>query len=84
MRKIAARDARNGFGRLLDEAERSPVRVTRAGRPDSVVMSADRYERLRGEAWDRLAETMDAMSRQAAANGLTESKLEEMLAGGER
>ncbi len=42
-------------------------------------MSVHHYERLRGAAWERLAETMDAMSAQASAAGLTEEKLEQLL-----
>ena len=36
-------------------------------------------EMKRKEAWDRLAETMDSMSRQAIKNGLTETGLKEIL-----
>lgn len=80
MKEIAARDARNRFGRLLDAAQRAPVRVTRNGRASGIVMSIQEYERLRGAAWDRLTATMDAMSERAEANGLTEKELEALLA----
>ena len=33
----------------------------------------------RGSAWDRLAAAMDAMSQEAAANGLTPAALESLL-----
>lgn len=80
MKEIAARDARNRFGRLLDAAQRAPVRVTRNGRATGIVMSVKEYERLRGAAWDRLTATMDAMGERAVANGLTDSGLEAILA----
>lgn len=79
MKQIAAREAKNRFGFLLDAAQGAPVRVTKQGRPVGVLMSVQHYERLRGAAWERLAETMDAMSAQASAAGLTEEKLEQLL-----
>ena len=80
MREIAASDAKNGFGRLLDAAQNAPVRVTKKGRPVGVVMSMQHYERLRGAAWERLAATMDALGAEASANGLTAADLESLLA----
>ena len=80
MEEIAARDAKNRFGQLLDAAQRGPVRVTKNGRGITVMMSVERYERLRGVAWDRLSATMDAMAKEAEANGLTDVKLAALLA----
>lgn len=80
MREIAAREARNRFGRLLDAAQTVPVRVTKKGRPVGVVMSVQQYDRLRGAAWARLAETMDRLGAEAAARSLTERGLEALLA----
>ena len=80
MKDIAARDAKNRFGRLLDAAQSAPVRVTKMGRPVGVMMSMQQYERLRGAAWERLAASMDRLSEEASANGLTEAGLEALLA----
>ena len=80
MRRIAAREARNRFGRLLDASQGAPVLVTRKDRPVSVLMSVQQYERLRGAGWERLTRTMDALGREAAASRLTESGLEALLA----
>ena len=80
MREIAAREARNRFGRLLDAAQTVPVRVTKKGRPVGVVMSVQQYDRLRGAAWARLAETMDRLGAEAAARSLTERGLKALLA----
>ena len=80
MREITARDAKNGFGRLLDVVQRTPVRVTRNGRPVGIVMSVRQFERLRGAAWEQLAATIDALGQEATANGLTDAKLEVLLA----
>ena len=80
MKEIAARDAKNRFGLLLDAAQSGPVRVTKKGRAVGVMMSMQHYERLRGAAWERLTSTMDALGKQASAKGLTDSGLETLLA----
>ena len=80
MKEMAAKDAKNRFGLLLDAAQSAPVRVTRNGRSVGVMMSVQQYERLRGAAWERLTATMDALGREASARGLTEAGLEALLA----
>ena len=57
MRSMAAGDAKNRFGELLDAAQREPVSIEKHGRPVAVVVSAEDYKeleelklaRLRGE-----------------------------------
>ena len=79
MKEIAAREARNRFGHLLDAARSAPVRLTKKGRPVGVVMR--QYERLRGAAWDRLTDTLDdRLGVEAAARGLTDARLDALLA----
>ena len=80
MNEMTAKDARNRFSQLLDTAQRTPVRVTRNGRPVTIVLSVQHYERLRGAAWERLAATMDRMDEEASANNLTDAKLDALLA----
>ncbi len=80
MRQIAAREAKNRFGHFLDAALSSPVQVTKKGRAVGVMMSMKQYERLRGAAWERLATTMNDMSEEASARGLTEAGLDALLA----
>ena len=80
MKEITARDAKNHFGQLLDAVQSTPVRVTQKGRSVGVMMSMQHYERLRGVAWERLTGTMDALSKEASGNGLTEAELEALLA----
>ncbi len=46
MRTVAAREAKNEFGRLLDTAQREPVTIERHGRPVAVVLSIEDYERF--------------------------------------
>jgi prevent-host-death family protein len=80
MREIAARDAKNRFGQLLDAAQSAPVRVTKKGRAVGVMMSMQQYDRLRGAAWERLGATMDLLGAEAARNGLTDDDLDTLLA----
>ncbi len=47
MKIMSARDAKNGFGRLIDAARAEPVTVEKHGRGVVVVMSVEEYERLK-------------------------------------
>ena len=80
MKEITAREAKNRFGQLLDAAQRSPVSVTKNGRPVTVMLSTELYDQLRGSAWERLTSTMDAMGEEASARGLTDARLDALLA----
>jgi prevent-host-death family protein len=46
MRSMAALDAKNRFGELLDTAQREPVTIEKHGRPVAVVVSAEDYKEL--------------------------------------
>ena len=46
MHHMSARDAKNGFGRLIDLARAEPVSIDKYGRPVVVVLSVEEYERL--------------------------------------
>lgn len=46
MKSISAKDAKNGFGKLLDLARAEPITVEKHGRPVVVVLSVEEYERL--------------------------------------
>ena len=46
MQHISAREAKNGFGRLIDLARAEPVSIDKFGRPVVVVLSVEEYERL--------------------------------------
>ena len=43
---ISATDAKNRFGRICAEAKREPVFVQKAGRIDTVILSAEQYQAL--------------------------------------
>lgn len=46
MQHMSARDAKNGFGRLIDLARAEPVSIDKYGRPVVVVLSVEEYGRL--------------------------------------
>ena len=46
MQRISARDAKNGFGRLIDTARAEPVAIEKHGRAVVVVLAIEEYERL--------------------------------------
>lgn len=59
MRTVSAKEAKDGFGALLDAAQREPVTITKKGRAVAVVLSKEDYARLEGledAQWGRLAE----------------------------
>jgi len=45
---MSAKEAKNGFGLLLDTARAEPVVIEKHGRPVVVVLSTEEYERLAG------------------------------------
>lgn len=46
MKTMTAKDAKNNFGVLLEEAQRGPVTIQKNGRPVAVLVSMREYERL--------------------------------------
>lgn len=46
MKSLGAREAKNAFGRLLDDARIEPVAIEKYGRAVAVVLSMDEYNRL--------------------------------------
>jgi len=47
MQTLTAKDAKYGFGRLIDLARSAPVAVAKHGRAVVVVMAIEEYERLK-------------------------------------
>jgi prevent-host-death family protein len=44
MKTVAAKDAKNRFGQLIDDAQRQPVTVEKNGRPFVVVQSYEDFQ----------------------------------------
>ena len=47
MRSVSAREAKYGFGRLIDMARAEPVTVEKHGRPVVVVVAVEEWHRLK-------------------------------------
>jgi len=47
MKTLTAKDAKYGFGRLIDLARAEPVLIAKHGRPVVVVMAVETFERLK-------------------------------------
>ena len=47
---MSAKDAKNGFGLLIDTARAEPVVIEKHGRPVVVVLATEEYERLQRQA----------------------------------
>jgi prevent-host-death family protein len=80
MQTFTANQAKTHFGEFLDIVQREPVRVTRHDRVVGVMVSALDYEAMRSFYADRLRQTLKECAEGAAAAGLTEAKLAELLA----
>jgi prevent-host-death family protein len=53
MRTLTAKEAKDGFGRLIDLARAAPVVVAKHGRAVVVVMAIEEYERLKNVEADQ-------------------------------
>ncbi len=64
---------------LVDAAQSEPVFIERDQQEVAVILSAREYDRLSGKATRRFLDFCDTVADNAAAQGLTEVKLEELL-----
>ncbi len=58
MKILAAAEAKNNFGKMIDLAQRSPITIAKKGRAVVVVLSMEEYnkfELLEDELWNRKA-----------------------------
>jgi len=80
MQTFTANEAKTRFGELIDRVQREPIQVTRRNRVVGVMVSAEDYQGMRAFYVDRLQRTMRETAEHAAAKGLTDEKLEQLLA----
>lgn len=82
MKTVSANDPAQSLSRLLEAAQRETVFVQRDQRDVAVVMSMAEYERLTRERVDDFQKFCDRVAEKAAARGMTEAKLAEILGNG--
>jgi len=68
MQTMSAKEAKDGFGRLIDLARMKPVTVEKHGRPVVVVMAVEEYERLSGLAEKQRSVATPAKSKRATTS----------------
>ena len=79
VKTVSATDAKQRFGAVAESAQREPVLVRKQNRDFVVIMSAERYERIRRANIAELKRTMDRISREAAERCMTEEILADIL-----
>ena len=80
MRKVAATEAKNRLGAILDEAQREPIIIQRQDRDIAVVVSMAEFERLRAGNIKAFFEARQKLADEAKARGLTAKRLQALLA----
>jgi prevent-host-death family protein len=80
MKRVSATEAKNRLGAILDDAQREPVIIRRQDRDFAVVLSMADYERLRSGNLEAFLDLRRQVAAEAAANGLTDDGLSELLA----
>ena len=69
MKIVAATEAKNRFGAVLDDAQRGPVVIRKQDRDVAVVLSMAEYERIRGGNIRDFLELRNEVAAPAAARG---------------
>jgi prevent-host-death family protein len=80
LKTVPATEAKNRLGAILDDAQREPIVISRQERDIAVVLSMADYERLRSGNIQAFLDLRNQVAAEAAANGLTEERLNELLA----
>lgn len=83
MKTIAADEAENQLGAILDEVQREPVAIRKQDKDVAVVLSMAEYERLRKGNVRAFLDLRNEVAAQTAANGLTEERLADLLTADE-
>jgi prevent-host-death family protein len=80
MQYVSATDAKQTFSAVLDTAQREPVVIRKQNRDVAVMISMRDFERLRRINIEEFRRFRENISKEVAAKGLTEDKLNELLA----
>lgn len=80
MKTISASEAKQKLAAVIDAAAQEPVVIRRQKRDVAVVLSMREYERLVRLNVSEFQQFCDKVGRGAKAAGLTQEKLDELLA----
>jgi prevent-host-death family protein len=80
MKNVSTTQQEDRLNAIVDDAQREPVVIRRENRDVAVVLSIADYKRLRAANVEALLRLQDEISAKAAARGLTEERLNELLA----
>jgi len=69
MKTVAAKEAKNRFGQLIDDAQRGPVTIEKNGRPFAVVQSYEDFQTTERWKMSSLQSAIDE-AREQFAQGL--------------
>ncbi|MEM8492510.1 MAG: type II toxin-antitoxin system prevent-host-death family antitoxin [Pseudomonadota bacterium] len=87
MKTVAAKEAKNRFGQLIDDAQRGPVTIEKNGRPFAVVQSYEDFqesEKAKMEALRVAITEARELYDQGLGKRLDNSALESMKSKGRR
>ena len=80
MRHVSATDAKQSLGQMIEAAQHEPVVIRKQKRDVAVLLSMRDYDRLTAANVEAFQQFCDLIGERAAARGLTEPKLAELLA----
>lgn len=73
---MSAKEAKNGFGKMMEDVQREPIVITKHNRPSAVLISAEDYRQIKLE---KLRASL-AIGEQQAKNGeFVEYSLEDLI-----
>ena len=76
---VAANEAKQSFGNILNQAQREPVLVQKHQRSVAVILSSQEYDRLRGINVAEFTSVCDRVGAKAKKTGLNEKRLAKLL-----
>jgi prevent-host-death family protein len=79
MKTVAATEAKNRLGAILDAAQREPIVIRRQDRDIAVVMSMADYDRMRSANARAFLDLRNEIADEAQKAGLTDERLRELL-----
>ena len=87
MKTVAAKEAKNRFGQLIDDAQRGPVTIEKNGRPFAVVQSYEDFqlsERMKLDSLRTAIHEAREQYAQGAGERLDQSAVDEIKSKGRK